>query len=124
MFGRQMIGIQTHIAFIHTDEFVVSKLVIRLNSRFKVVWNLFIAVLLLYTSLWVPYQIAFIDDTDSVVNDVINIVVDVCFAADIIITFLSSYETHLGREETRLKIIARNYLTGWFLIDLLATIPT
>lgn len=119
-----MIGIQTHIAFIHTDEFVVSKLVIRLNSRFKVVWNLFIAVLLLYTSLWVPYQIAFIDDTDSVVNDVINIVVDVCFAADIIITFLSSYETHLGREETRLKIIARNYLTGWFLIDLLATIPT
>ena len=124
MFGRQMIGIQTHIAFIHTDEFVVSKLVIRLNSRFKVVWNLFISVLLLYTSLWVPYQIAFIDDTDSVVNDVINIVVDVCFAADIIITFLSSYETHLGREETRLKIIARNYLTGWFLIDLLATIPT
>lgn len=89
-----MIGIQTHISCIHTDEFVVSFLVIRLHSRFKIVWNLIISVLLMYTSLWVPYQIAFIDETDSMVNDVVNIVVDVCFAVDIFITFLSSYETH------------------------------
>lgn len=55
---------------------------------------------------------------------VLNYMIDLCFFMDLIVTFLSSYEDVNGHEETRLKYIAINYLTGWFVVDLLATIPT
>lgn len=119
-----MMSIAVHIATVRTDVEVVNPLVIRLQSKFRVFWNLIVTSLLLYTSLWVPFQIAFIDEEDSVMNGMTNTLVDLCFAIDIIITFFSSYESHLGREETRLRFIAINYLSGWFFIDLLATIPT
>ena len=42
---------------------------------------------------------------------------------DIVITFFTSYETVQQREETELKKIAYNYLTGWFTVDFIATFP-
>ena len=63
----------------------------------------------------------------------INYLVDFLFGVDIIINFFSAYEVQekafngirgVERTEIRLKKIFRNYVTGWFFLDLLATFPT
>lgn len=55
---------------------------------------------------------------------IFNTLIDLIFLMDIVITFFSSYERDDRREETSLSKIAINYLSAWFWIDLLATIPT
>ena len=54
---------------------------------------------------------------------IVNIVIDVFFLIDLILTFLTAYHTDDFETEDDYKVIAYNYLTGWFLIDLLAIIP-
>ena len=62
-------------------------------------------------------------DEESKFTQFLNILVDVLFAVDIVINFLSAYTTGTHRIEVRIKYIMRNYLMGWFLLDLLATFP-
>ena len=92
------------------------------NSKFKTVWNIIVIVLLAYTSTFVPYQVAFVDQ-DSSFEVFLNYLVDLLFGVDILVNFFSAYEKN-HRVETRLKPIAKNYLTGWFTLDLVATFPT
>jgi hypothetical protein len=49
--------------------------------------------------------------------------VDIVFGIDIIVNFLSAYEKPNLKFEYSLKKIALNYLTGFFLIDFVATVP-
>ena len=79
--------------------------------------------LLLITAIWVPFMIAFLDDNLGIFVDIFNYFIDFFFAADIVITFLQSYEHVNGREECQLKKIALNYFSGWFFFDLTASIP-
>jgi hypothetical protein len=54
---------------------------------------------------------------------VLNIVIDICFFVDIVVTFnLAIYNDNLEVIEDRF-MIARTYLTGWFLIDVIAIVP-
>ena len=92
-------------------------------STFKTTWNIVIIILLLYTSTVVPYQVAFVE-TDNDITKLFNYLVDILFAFDIIINFISAYETVNDRYETQINKIVMNYLTTWFLFDLLATFPT
>ena len=55
---------------------------------------------------------------------IINYLIDVLFGLDIFVNFLSAYETENNKTEIRLKAIAKNYLSGWFFLDLIATFPT
>ena len=53
-----------------------------------------------------------------------NVIVDIVFLIDIIMTFFTSYqnedETH---EFTDLKSIAIRYLKTWFFVDLISILP-
>lgn len=49
--------------------------------------------------------------------------IDITFGIDIIINFITAYEDLDGRYEVRLKKIAINYITGFFIFDVLATFP-
>lgn len=64
---------------------------IQLNSKFKSYWNIVNIILLLYTAIYMPFKIAFIDD-ENTVQQVLDWCVDVLFFVDIIITFFSTYE--------------------------------
>lgn len=79
-------------------------------------------LLLAYTSTFVPFQVAFVDQ-DSSFEVFLNYLVDILFAIDIFVNFFSAYEVN-HRVETRLKQIVKNYLTTWFWLDLVATFPT
>ena len=54
----------------------------------------------------------------------LNYLVDVLFGLDIIVNFFSAYEAKNHRTEIHLGKIVKNYLTGWFFLDLVATFPT
>ena len=63
------------------------------SSQFKTFWNIIVILLLLYTSTVVPYQVAFVDE-DTLMMVAVNSLVDVLFGVDIIINFLSAYESN------------------------------
>lgn len=62
------------------------------DSKFKTFWNITVILLLLYTSTVVPFQVAFID-VDSDFSRIINYMIDLLFAMDIIVNFFSAYIT-------------------------------
>ena len=56
---------------------------------------------------------------------VVDAIVDILFAVDIVINFLSTYEDPVTQIPViDIKKIASNYITGWFLIDIIAVFPT
>ena len=57
------------------------------HHKLKGVWTMVIIVLLIYTAIFVPYKIAFVEESGLAVLDVL---VDVLFGIDIIINFLSA----------------------------------
>ena len=99
-----------------------------MTSPFKLYWNVFMIILMVYVSIYAPFEIAFFSDNPKEpyyeYNLYSGLLVDFLFFIDMIINFLSSYEIENGREETNLRTIACSYLQGWFWIDLFATLPT
>lgn len=93
------------------------------QSRFKMVWNFIIILLLLYTSTYVPYRVAFVDDS-STAYTIFEYFVDMLFFIDIFVNFFSAIERPDGTIEVKCKKIAKAYLTSWFILDIVATIPT
>lgn len=81
-------SIQSHITTVHSETEKVSWFVLRQQSRFRTVWNLMMTGLLLITAIWFPFMIAFLDDNLGIFVDIFNYLIDFCFAADIVITFL------------------------------------
>ena len=87
-------------------------------------WDLFITFCILFTCCSTPVYVAFTRETDS--SDlwyIVNFTVDFIFGIDIVVIFFSAFYDSDFQLVDNLKDIARNYLTGWFLIDLLAIIP-
>ena len=104
----------------------ISPIVLMPDTVFKTMWNILIICMLFYTATLAPFRIAFYDDTGSFWSKFYNIFdtfVDFVFAIDIIINFISVYEKPNGRYEYSPKKIALNYLTGFFLVDFIATVP-
>ena len=48
---------------------------------------------------------------------------DTLFIIDIFINFISAYEDNNGMPVVNIKLIAMNYVQGWFIIDFIASIP-
>ena len=90
----------------------------------KVFWDLFITTVLLVSCLLTPFNLAFGElNNDPLEWIIINYTIDICFLIDIIIIFNSAfYDNEFIVVEDR-KIIAKEYLRSWFIIDLLAIIP-
>lgn len=103
----------------------MQKLVILPDSKFKIFWNIVITILLIYTAIFVPYNVAFVEgDEASTANDVLSTTMDILFTIDIFVNFISGYEDDQeGKVVTDMRRIAKTYLSGWFLPDVLACIP-
>ena len=93
------------------------------DDSFKTFWNIIIIVLLLYTALFVPFKIAFIE-TNSIGMVAIEYIVDIIFALDIFVNFISATEDTLNNTIiVKHKEIAKNYIKSWFILDLIACFP-
>lgn len=91
------------------------------EGTFKEVWETVKFVLLLYLLIYLPYRVAFVDEV-AVIWYVLDKIIDVFFLADLGLNFVTpiivNYETVFD-----VKKISREYLTGWFTLDLLGLIP-
>jgi potassium channel len=80
-------------------------------------------ILLIYTAFVVPFKISFIEE-DPVVLTIIDYMVDILFAIDIFVNFITAYDDEeRGVPVRNPKKIASNYLKSWFIMDLLACLP-
>jgi len=91
-------------------------------SPAKAAWDWLILLLVIYVAVSTPYVAAFktIQHSDPLVF--LDLAVDVMFMADVIINFRTSFVQH-GEVIVDAKLIASNYLRGWFLIDIVSAIP-
>ena len=92
------------------------------DDKYKEFWDLFMTVILLITCVITPYNIAFVQK-ENVTSRIISGIIDALFGIDMLVIFNSVYfDEQLGLIVDR-KNIAKNYLSGWFTVDLLAIIP-
>ena len=83
--------------------------------------------LLVYVVSYVPVAVCFFNtNNDESMNAgaIMDMIVDLLFVIDIIVNFISAYETVEGELIVNLKSIALNYAEGWFVIDFIAVFPT
>jgi len=101
------------------------------RSISKMIWDLFIILLVLVDSLILPFQFAYkgTDSEDAFDTSWLLITTSV-FTIDLIINFFTAYEA--GKKDTDVepgslvtnkRRIACNYMRSWFGIDLISTIP-
>ena len=104
------------------DVYILDKLIILPDDKFKEKWELIIMALLLFTAIATPYRIAFFT-TDSLGWTFIDYFTDFIFGVDIIINFFSAFEDSNDELILSRKIIACSYLKTWFTIDFISIIP-
>jgi hypothetical protein len=92
------------------------------NGLMKSTWNILILLLVIFQSVVIPVRIAFEKDI-STPWKIADFVMDGIFMLDIVINFLTPIEDDSGDYIINFKAIAKNYLQGWFWIDLLSCFP-
>lgn len=76
----------------------------------------------MYTAIIVPYRTAFVDETTTGWF-YLEIFLDALFVVDLFVNFMSAVEINDEEVDIRFKAIAKNYMKGWFFLDLLACLP-
>lgn len=78
-------------------------------------------ILLVHTATVQPFELAFYNSDE--INFNLEVVIEALFLLDILHIFMSAYVDRDRKLETRLKVIAINYIKSWFFLDLIACIP-
>lgn len=95
------------------------------DNKYKNPYDLFVALVLIFSCLLSPLYIAFESDNEEkkVGWEVVNWSIDGVFLIDIFVMFFSAFYDDDFRIVDDYKILATNYIKGWFFIDVLAIIP-
>ena len=113
----------------------IGKCTIHHESEFKALWDWFVLALVLYISIEIPYEAAFFQKearskgvwekiSTGEPREVVNLLVDLMFIADILINFRTTYvDTASAVVISAPKRIAVHYLKTWFTIDFVSAIP-
>lgn len=103
---------------------VKKRFIIMPRHRWKMAWDLLIAIFVLLVMMIIPAELAFsVDDDRSSVE--FDVVVNVLFIIDLVLTFFSVYysNSHEAYVISR-TLIAQHYVTSfWFYIDVISSIP-
>jgi len=99
-----------------------AKCVILPSNVYKQRWDIYIAFILLIIAIYVPLRVSFFDSF-SYGRFVFEMITDVSFFIDILLTFFTAIERKNGKIDISKSGIARNYFKGWFLIDISSNFP-
>ena len=126
-FGKHLLG-YNNINTLQKEKIKKGKLIFILDPRsvFKAVWNICIIFLLAWTGLISPYRISFFTDDEMNQLDIFHYMdslIDIFFAVDIMVNFITAYEDRDGITHYQIRKIAVNYITGFFLIDFISSFP-
>ena len=92
------------------------------ENRYKGIWDLFMTLVLIITCIQTPLDIAF-DGDDSAFSEYLDLTINLLFLFDIFVIFNSAYYDNDVDIIDNRKTIARNYIQGWFIVDVLAIVP-
>jgi hypothetical protein len=98
--------------------------VISPSSRMKLIWDLIVGVIIIFSVVIIPWKISFnVPSTTAWIF--LDFFVDGIFLLDMIITFNTGYYEDLANEIyiSDRTLIAKHYLKSWFFIDFISTIP-
>lgn len=92
------------------------------NNPGKLKWDLFISIMIIVTSFYTPYRLAFIESSSQPLT-IVEFIIDGFFMIDIILTFCSAYYDDQDVLIDRRRTIVCKYLKFWFYADLISVIP-
>ena len=119
-----LFGTSKALSFSIEEEVAPACYIVMYNSTFRLFWDIIIFVCIIYTASFVPYRCAFSKKEEGFgVFNGIEAVVDALYIADLFMNFFIAYLDKDRKVEVRITKIAQEYLTTWFIWDLLACIP-
>mmetsp|Transcript_34736 Transcript_34736/g.79659 ORF Transcript_34736/g.79659 Transcript_34736/m.79659 type:complete len:805 (+) Transcript_34736:53-2467(+) len=95
------------------------------SNRTLAKWDMLMVLALGFVAVFTPMEVSLMEVRYDAVF-IVNRFVDVVFMIDMALNFFTAFPvyTRFGRTlEFRRKKIARNYLTGWFIVDFLSILP-
>ena len=92
------------------------------NNTIKGNWDMLLTIILVFTCMVTPYRIAFVEFDDEVWT-ILNTTIDLMFAVDMMLCFLTAFYTEEFELIEDRFMIAFTYSKSWFLIDVLAIFP-
>lgn len=95
-----------------------------MKSTFRGCWSFLIFILIIYSTTVTPYKIAFSNDDDNISINYLDLIVDLIFMVDVILNFFTPYYNNENNLVGNHKMIVINYLSTWFLFDLISSFPT
>ena len=94
------------------------------ENKYKSAWDLWMTLVLVFTCIQTPLNIAFNDLDNSNDNGrYVDYVIDFLFFIDILVIFNSAFYNDDSEIIDDRKEIARSYAKGWFVVDVLAIVP-
>ena len=95
--------------------------VISPHSKIRICWDLASTAVLLSMVYYIPYQVAFVGTSREFA--IFEWFVTVWFSIDIILSFITAYETNDGILIFEPYDIAKHYCRTYLLVDVIATVP-
>ena len=94
------------------------------ESKWKIRFDIYIMFVMIFTAIFIPWRLAFYEE-DDMVWTIINLMIDLSFLVDIILTFFTAYFDDVKlRLVTNKKDLAWRYIKScWFFIDVLSIFP-
>ena len=96
------------------------------RNKYKIAWDLFLAAIIFYSVLSIPYKIGFGIEYEMFfgsADGAADLIMDILFLLDIFATFNTGYIYQNKYLVTNRQLIIKKYLKGWFIIDFLSTVP-
>ena len=99
------------------------RIIIRHDAGWKSVFDVVILLLVGYSCITSLYYVAFISPVNFF-HVLFDWIVEAAFYTDLLMNFITEYVDPTSRKPVReIKDIAINYMTGWFIIDILSVFP-
>ena len=119
-----LFGTSKKLKFAIDEERPIQCYIILPESRVRMIWNLIVFFLLMYTATLVPYRTIFIEVEEKFTFlFYFDALVDLLYFTDLVLNFFMAFEDADKKLEIRLKKIAVNYLNTWFFLDLVSCVP-
>ena len=120
--NKQILGRQDSFHWtMHHKKDVQQRCVLHPESSFRYMWDIVSIFLVFWIVLTLPPRLAFVS-ASNVHMVRFDFVIDLFFMVDIVLNFRTAYmvDEELVDEP---RLIARNYLRSWFVLDLCSTVP-
>ena len=109
-----------------SQEIAVSKragrCLIRPDRKWKVVWDLWLSLLVVASALYTPWRLAFLESVGPGWLG-LELVLDAFFLGDVVMNFFSATFDELELLVWDPRKVACGYVRSWFALDLLAALP-